>query len=393
MAPRHRIVLLGPGHTHVEVLRRWRTAALPGVSLTCVADHADATYSGMLPGVLAGQYGPCEMRIPLGPLCASVGAGLVVGQVVRLERTGRLVHLEAGPPLPYDLLSIGVGSVPGRGALSVADAAPFVPVKPMQTFLARLEQALGRGLAREGPARIVVVGGGAGGIEIALTMGPTVSRIRSSRDMRVTLVTAAPDLAPGRLAATARRVRRVFDQRGATVITGRRVIAVGRGTVRLDDERTIEADAVIWATDAVAAPLLARLDLPRDDRGFLLTTPTLQSVGDPRVLAVGDAGTIVGAATPKAGVHAVRQGPVLWDNLNRLAHDQPPRAYDPQADFLKLLNTGDGRAIGEWRGWSFEGAWCWRLKDAIDRRFIRRYQALARTPGDGATPASSAAPP
>jgi len=73
-------------------------------------------------------------------------------------------------------------------------------------------------------------------------------------------------------------------------------------------------------------------------------------------------------------VYAVRQGPILWENLRRFLTGAPLRRYRPQAHFLRLLNTGDGRAIGEWRQLSFEGAWVWRLKDRIDRRFIARYQ-------------------
>jgi NADH dehydrogenase FAD-containing subunit len=92
------------------------------------------------------------------------------------------------------------------------------------------------------------------------------------------------------------------------------------------------------------------------------------------VFAVGDSGTIAGAPTPKAGVYAVRQGPILWENIQCLLAGAPLRPYVPQSGFLRLLNTGEGRAIGEWKAWSFEGRWLWRLKDRIDRRFVARYQ-------------------
>jgi hypothetical protein len=55
-------------------------------------------------------------------------------------------------------------------------------------------------------------------------------------------------------------------------------------------------------------------------------------------------------------------------------HDgRPLRPYRPQTSFLRLINTGDGRAIGEYRGFTFEGRWCWWLKDWIDRRFIDQF--------------------
>lgn len=136
----------------------------------------------------------------------------------------------------------------------------------------------------------------------------------------------------------------------------------------------MEADVVLWATGAVAPPVLSSMGLPTDVRGFLLTTDTLQSIGSASVFAVGDTGSIDGVPTPKAGVYAVRQGPVLWSNLQRMMSAGPLQRFAPQRTFLRLLNAGDGRAVGEWRGISFEGTWCRRLKDVIDRRFVGRYR-------------------
>jgi hypothetical protein len=84
---------------------------------------------------------------------------------------------------------------------------------------------------------------------------------------------------------------------------------------------------VLWATSAAAPPLLGKLGLPTDDRGFLLTRPTLVSTGDHSIFAVGDSGTIEGETLPKAGVYAVRQGPILWENVQRVLRGRPPAAY------------------------------------------------------------------
>ncbi len=136
----------------------------------------------------------------------------------------------------------------------------------------------------------------------------------------------------------------------------------------------MEADVVLWLTGPAAPPVLSRMGLPTDASGFLLTKDTLQSTSGASVFAVGDTGSIDGVPTPKAGVYAVRQGPVLWSNLQPMMSAAPLRPYAPQRTFLRLLNTGDGRAIGEWRGISFEGVWCRCLKDFIDRGFVGRYK-------------------
>jgi len=157
-------------------------------------------------------------------------------------------------------------------------------------------------------------------------------------------------------------------------------VGIEGGRLALDAGLTVEADVILWATGAAAPPLLATLGLPTDARGFLLTAETLQSTSGAPIFAVGDTGTIAGSRTAKAGVYAVRQGPVLWENIQRMLTGEPLRRYTPQQGFLKLVNTGDGRAIGEWKGLSFEGAWCWWLKDYIDGRFMDKFQSTDSHP-------------
>ncbi len=371
--PRREVILWGIGHTNIHVLRAWRENPVPGARLTCVSTDPRAAYSGMLPGVLAGLYPRERMEIDLPGLSESSGARLVVGEVEGVDRAGRRLLLAGGSPLPFDALAIGIGSEPARSGVVGADEA--LAIKPMPSFLDRLDGRL-RPLGEHPggrPLRVTVVGGGAGGSEVALCLPAYVRATLGDRPLALTLVDAR-DRPGGLLPGTARRLRRIFEARGARLVLGRRVVRIGGGEVEADDGSSWAADLVIWATGARGPAILETLGLPTDDRGFLRTRPTLQTLGDDRIFAVGDCGTIEGTATPKAGVHAVREGPVLWRNLVGLLDGRPPVPYNPQAGFLKLLNTGDGRAIGEFAGLSFEGRWCWLLKDFIDRRFVARYQ-------------------
>jgi selenide, water dikinase len=377
LAHPHNVVLLGLGHTHAEIVRRWRDRPIDGAALTCVSDFAVSTYSGMLPGVLAGQYRPSQMQIDLARLCASAGARLVIGEGRGLDRGARMLRVAGQAPLPFDVLSIGIGSVPALDGVMVADDTMLVPTKPMPSFLDRLGTALGRASVRRRGAsiRIAVVGGGAGGAELALTLGGRPWALPGGEPrIERTLVTGPGGLAPGRLEATTGRVQRALERRGVRLLDGRLVVGVDESRVTLDDSTTLETDVVVWATGATAPPLLASLGLPTDARGFLLTSDTLRTTAGDPIFVVGDSGTLVASATPKAGIYAVRQAPVLWENIRRTLERKPLRAYRPQRGVLRLINTGDGRAIGEWRVVSFEGRWCWHLKDAIDRRFVRKYQ-------------------
>jgi selenide, water dikinase len=373
-----RLVLLGIGHTNAHVVRMWRSQPIDGVRLVCVSDHAVATYSGMLPGALAGQYARGQMQIDLARLAASAGAELVVGEVSALDLQRRQLLFRGRAPVDFDVLSIGIGSVPSFEGVSVADDARIVAIKPMQTFLDRLDAQLRQASERRAtrPLRIVVVGGGAGGVEVAMCL-PAHLRLLFGDAARHELTVLAGDdrLLPGSADGIVRRVSRLFARRGVGVLTGTRVTRVDGETITATDGRSEQADVVIWATGAAAPPVLAHFGLPLDDRGFVLTTDTLQTTSGAPVFAVGDTGSIAGTQVPKAGVYAVRQAPVLWENLRRTLAGTPLERYRPQRGFLKLMNSGDGRAIGEWKGTSFEGRWAWRLKDFIDRRFIAAYQA------------------
>jgi selenide, water dikinase len=369
------VVLWGIGHTNAYVLRGWRTTPIPGAQLTCVSDGSTATYSGMLPGVLAGQYGRERMEIDLARLCDAAGARLIVGEVTGLDLAGRRLRLASHPALPFDALSIGIGSVPSRNGADLDEEA-VLAIKPMLTFLDRLDERLrllGPQLGGR-PLRVVVVGGGAGGIEIAFCLPRYVRRFLGDVPVELTLVETRERIAVGLRAKTAAMVRRALEARGVRLRLGRRVTRVARRTVTLDDGEELSAELVLWATGARGPSILAKLSLPTDDRGFLLARPTLQVLADAPIFVVGDSGTIQEYPTPKAGVYAVKQGPILWKNLTRLRERRPLVPYRPQRGFLKLLNTGDGSAIGEFDGFSFQGRWCWALKDFIDRRFVDEYR-------------------
>jgi pyridine nucleotide-disulfide oxidoreductase family protein len=372
--PDREVVLWGIGHTNADVVRRWRMGPIPGARLTCVSIGPISTYSGMLPGVLAGQYPRETMQIDLVRLCAAAGARLIQGDVAGLDLARRQLLFEDGPPTPFDVLSIGIGSVPSAEGVDGL-GENVVSVKPMASFLDRLhERLLGTAPGAAGGAfRLVVVGGGAGGVEIAFCLPPFVRRTLGDIPLERSLIHAGERLAAGSLATTNDLVRRRLEASGVRLILGRPVMHVDRKRLTLADGEAVEADLIIWVTGATAPPILSSLGLPVDERGFLLTRPTLQTVADAPIFVVGDSGTIQESPTPKAGVYAVRQGPIIWKNIARLLDGRPLRPYQPQRDSLKLINTGDGRAIGEYLGFTFEGRWCWWLKDWIDRRFMRRF--------------------
>lgn len=372
--PEHQIVLLGIGHTNAYVLAQWRKNPIPNARLICISDHSKATYSGMLPAVLAGQKPINAMEIDLVELCAAADATLLIDDVVGLDREKRELQLTDHPPIVFDVLSIGIGSVPETTELDTQQDH-VVTIKPMQTFLQRLHRSLHREECETGsPLRIVIIGGGAAGVEICCCLPGFIDGQNINTLYQLTLVNRGEQILAGSSRSVRSRVNRTLRKKGVEIILNRAIKQINSESVIFDGGERLEADLVILATGATAPPLLKELGLPLSEKGFLLTDATLQSVSSAPIFAVGDTGTIQGEETPKAGVYAVRQAPILWENIQRLIKDQPLRTYHPQHSFLRLLNTGDGSAIGEWFGFSMEGKWVLSLKDRIDTAFVKKYQ-------------------
>ncbi len=368
------VVLLGVGHTNAHVLRMWRMRRPADARLVCVSNFRTATYSGMLPGTLARLLPRGAMEIDLVRLCKSAGATLICDEAVSCDPARRELLFADRPALPFDVLSVGIGSEPETSF--VGDGADgVVPIKPMQTFLDRLAVAARAAIERAAgrPLQVAVLGGGVAGVEIAFCLPGWFAAEHPGVAVEQTLIDAS-EVARGLSDAARAAVLAELNRRGVRQVVGRRVSAVEPGAAVLEDGARVEFDLLVLGTSATAPPLLGRLGLPTNERGFLLTDETLRSTSGDPVFAVGDSGSIQGSDVPKAGVYAVRQGPVLWENVRRLLASQPLESYRPQRGFLKLLNTGDGRAIADYRGRAANAGWCWRWKQHVDGKFMRMYQ-------------------
>lgn len=372
-----RLVLAGGGHVHVEVLRRFGLQPEPGVEIVLVSPAPATPYSGMLPGLVAGHYAHAECHIDLRALCRFAGARFTQDAVTGLGDGGRGVLLETGTGLEADLLSLDVGSIPPRGRITGA-AAVGTGVKPVDAFLAELDRRLS--WPPPVPPRVLVVGAGAGGVEIALALRHRLDQAGAasgSPRWQVGLVASGPALLPGHGQAVRRRIARLLDHRGLRVHLGVAVAAADAGGLWLADGTRLEADWVVWATGAAAPAWLGDSGLALDAAGFVLVDACLRSVSHPGVFAAGDVASLAGRPNPKSGVHAVRQGPLLALNLRRALGGEPLLSWRAQRHTLALLATGPRHAVASWGGLSLAGDWVWRWKDHIDRGFMRRYQGLA----------------
>ena len=394
------LVLVGGGHSHVVVLKAFGMQALPGLRITLVCTDAHTPYSGMLPGYVAGHYSYDEVHLDLVRLCAYAGARFVRAQLTGIDRETRQVLLHGRPPLDYDLLAINTGSTPQLAQVQGAQDHA-IPVKPIAAFNARWLQLLANVRAGQGPRRIAVVGAGAGGVELLLAMQYRLGNECKALGLpapQFALFSAAPEILPTHSAGVRARFMHTLQARGVQVHVGARVQAVSATGVQLlravataqqgtsqnlsppssspPALEQVDADAVFWVTQAAGGSWLASTGLALDADGCVCVNAFLQSQTDARIFASGDVAAFGPRALEKAGVFAVRMGMPLARNLRRAVCALPLKPYRPQKHWLALISTGDRYAVASHGLLGFAGAWVWRWKDRIDRRFMQRFSDL-----------------
>ncbi|MFY8126154.1 MAG: selenide, water dikinase SelD [Hydrogenophaga sp.] len=374
------LVFVGGGHSHVGVLRMFAMKPEPGVRITVICTDTDTPYSGMLPGYISGHYSFDDVHIDLGRLCAFAGARFYHDAVVGIDRERQRVLCRDRPPVPYDLLSINIGSTPQVQQVEGAQALA-VPVKPIaqfnQRWLALLDKALHWPVQR-GPMTVAVVGGGAGGVELVLSMQYRLRRElkamgRNPEAMRFVLLTSSDTVLPTHNPRVRARFARVLRERHVEVHTRSEVVKVSPGCLHTQDGRTFDADETLWVTQAGGPAWLQGTGLALNERGFIRVNEQLQTLTDPAVFAAGDIADFTDRPLEKAGVFAVRMGKPLAENLRRSLRGEPLKAYHPQRDWLSLISTGDQHAVASRGALGFAGDWVWRWKDHIDRSFMRKF--------------------
>ncbi|MGG6297940.1 selenide, water dikinase SelD [Leptolyngbya sp. AN02str] len=382
---RQDLVLVGGGHSHAIALRLWAMNPLPGVRLTLITDVMHTPYSGMLPGYVAGLYRFDECHIDLQPLARFANARLVLDRAIGLDLQNNRVLCAHHPAIAFDILSLDIGSTPAASNIPGANEHA-IPVKPISKFLQRWDALVEQVQQQpDQPLRIAVVGGGAGGVELSLSVQSRLQHLlqstgRSTESLQLHLFHRGPELMPERHPSMRRKMKRLLTERGIQLHLQESVSTIEPDAVQCESGLTVPCDYTFWVTQASAAPWLEASGLKTNDRGFLLVNENLQSISHPQVFAAGDVATMVNHSRPKAGVFAVRQGKPLFDNLHHALQGHPLRPFVPQKQFLILVGLGDHTAVASRSFLTFgPTSWLWHWKDQIDRKFMQRFELGARS--------------
>ncbi|MEO8838152.1 MAG: FAD-dependent oxidoreductase [Herbaspirillum sp.] len=361
------LVLVGGGHAHLFVLDTLAHAQPCDIEITLVTPSIFQMYSGMLPGWMVGHYTQEQCQIDLRPLAESSHAHLVLERMTGIDADQRRIYLSDGRIMAYDVLSIDIG---GEMEVSGLEAAgeKLLRVKPLDTFFQVWPQILAE--AQQVPAyRLVIVGGGAAAVELALAASHAFAR--TGANTHIDLVASESGLLTNHAASVRRRIARVLSTRGV-VVHAMRAVGASEG-VLLSSGIQLSADRVIAATGTRAPRWLASSKLALSDQNYIVVDQYNRSPSHLDVFAAGDICERMDITLARSGVHAVRTGPMLAMNVLAALKGGTMQAYQPGPRSLYLLACGKRRAVASWGSWSAQGRWVWQLKDWIDRRFIRKF--------------------
>ena len=366
------LLLLGGGHSQVEVIRQLGLAPPSGARIVLVSPDRHTPYSGMLPGYVSGHYNFDQCHIDLDRLCDRANVTFHRTEARAIDPQRKSVTLSDGATMSYDVLSIDIGSTPPAHAVPGA-LEHAIGVKPVSQFLKVWDEIRGSAQRTGRAPRIAVIGGGAGGVELALALHHRLRRACPAGSLAIDIFTDSPAILPGHAGSVVRIIARILAERGIAVHAHAKATRVEPGKLHTSAGTGFPADYFIWATGASAPAWIAASGIETDGTGFIAVNSQLQSVSHADVFAAGDIASMVGHRVPKSGVYAVRQGPPLALNLRRALASESLTSYVPQAVTLALISAGDRYAVASYGNIGFEGAWVWRWKDYIDRRFVSRY--------------------
>lgn len=377
-----KLVLIGGGHGHAIALKQLGIDPLSNVELTLISDVIQTPYSGMLPGYIAGFYSFDQCHIDLQSLAQFAQAKLYIDSAIGLDLAKNQVICKNNTPIPFDILSIDIGSTPTP--LTIPGAIKHtIPVKPISQFLQYWDQLIQE--IKQNPQekiRLAIVGGGAGGVELALNIHSHLTQIYQQfnqplNQLELHLIHSGNRLLSERHPSLSQKVETILKNRNIHVHLNQKVSNIDQNQVKIircTSGLTLECDRIFWVTQAAASPWIQETGLTTDQRGFILVNDNLQSISHPQVFATGDIATMVNYPRPKAGVFAVRQGQPLFNNLKLSLQEKPLKPFIPQKEFLILIGTGDQKAIAS-KGRFNLGPYSlfWRWKDYIDQKFMRQF--------------------
>lgn len=364
-APVNTILLVGGGHAHLAVLADWIRNGIPCAHAILVTPRPHLRYSGTVPGWIAGQYARDFGTVDIAALAQRAGVELILDRCTAIDPDARTIATQGGSAIRFDLASIDTGGV-GRANAVLGDDPRILDIRPIDGFVDQFD-------AYPAARRIAIVGGGAGGVELAFALRNRAA----SRSDQIVLVAGGAGLLPDLSAAVRRKTATELAAQGIAVVAAD--ARIEGGNLRAGDANLEPVDLIICALGSGAPAWPGESGLACDKQGYIAVDCHQRTLSHPGIFAVGDVASRQDRDIPHSGVHAVFAGPVLAANLRSAASGKPVRGiYTPRWNNLYLISTGNGAAIASYGPLAAQGRWVARLKHWIDNRWLSQYGILAQ---------------
>lgn len=366
-----KLVIAGAGHAHMLTMTKLSSFVDAGYEVNVIGPSEYHYYSGMGPGMLGSSYSPKDIRFAPKTVAKKMGATFVLGKVTKIDPATQRVLLDSGKEVLYDVLSCNLGSQISED-LMVGRQEDVFPVKPIEKLLQARERILALGGAKK--ISVGVVGGGTSAVEIA----GNVWRLGQEAGMQSisVVIFAGSQLLPHYPDRVRQLAYSSLRKRDIRVEENSRVQTVETGQIILDNDESYDLDIIFVATGVKPSSVFRESGIPTGPDGGLLVNRYLQSPDYPNIFGGGDCIYFADAPLDKVGVYAVRQNPVLYHNLQAALQGSELQPFAPAKKYLQIFNLGDDTGIFYRRPFSFAGSGSFRLKNYIDRKFMKHYQAF-----------------
>ena len=366
------LVLVGGGHAHMMTLAGIATLTGRGHRVTVVGPSEHHYYSGMGPGMLGGTYTPGDIRFRTRHVVEKQGGRFLLGSVERIDPDARRLFLASGATVDYDVASFNAGSHVSTNAVDIAADQPVFMAKPIERLMEARRHLLER-CASEA-VRIGIVGGGPSAVEISGNVWQ-LARDSGGHLPDIHILTGGR-MMEGFPESVRSRVLAVLDRRGIRIVEGDYVRAIRDGRITTASGRSLATDLVFLAMGVKPSGIFSASGLPTGPDGGLQVNRFLQCPAHPEIFGGGDCIHFADQPLDKVGVYAVRQNPVLLHNLTAALEGGGLVPFDPGGDYLLIFNLGGGVGVLRKRSITFGGRAAFWIKDVIDRKFMRKFQAI-----------------
>ena len=369
-----KLVLIGGGHSHAIALKEWGKKKITGVKVTLISNVKQTPYSGMLPGLIAGYYDYDTTHINLEKLAQFAQVQLIIDQVIDIQPEQKKVICQSGRIIDFDVLSIDIGSTPTKTTIKGADLYT-IPAKPVAYLLQRWQEIVEYCENKPYfPITLGIIGGGAGGVELALNMHHRLTDILHPETLSINLIHRGERILSNQNQWVSNQLTQILNQRKINLYLRTEIEEVTAREMITKSGKKISSDYTFLVTNAQAPSWLQNNQIITDKSGFILVKDTLQTINYNNIFATGDIATMINYPRPKAGVFAVKQGKPLLKNIIKYLSNKPLKLYRPQRKYLNIIGTGEQKALAMWGGIGCKSSFLWQLKEWLDFSFMNQFK-------------------